>query len=385
MPHVVEINRIEELAEHRGVWASLLDRTAGATFFQSLEWLEVYWRHFGAGQRLRVLLIGGGGGQTLGIVPLVVGPEATRVGRLRFVTYPLHDWGSFYGPIAPAPAESLAAAMRYLRSAPRDWDALELRWLDEQGLAHSRQAMRAAGFQGYPTTWDRTAVVDFGSTWESYLAERPRAWRRNLRHAERELAKQGRIIHVRYRPRGMRCGDGDPRWALYDACERIARRSWQGTAADGNTLCHESVRPFLRDAHVAAAAAGAVDLNLLLLEGQPAAFVYNYCWDGQLYGLRLGFDSALSRAGVGTVLLARCIRDSFARGDRLWDLGAGSLQCKRHLQTRLLSIYRCSHYHPTALRAQILRARRWIEGRRHRGPSVFIAVGRVQDAAADTR
>ena len=41
MPNIKEINRIDELAEYRSAWQSLLTETAGATFFQSLDWLEV--------------------------------------------------------------------------------------------------------------------------------------------------------------------------------------------------------------------------------------------------------------------------------------------------------------------------------------------------------
>ena len=53
MIHVEEINDLEQLAGRRLLWNALLPQTRGATFFQSLDWLEVYWRHFGAGQRLR--------------------------------------------------------------------------------------------------------------------------------------------------------------------------------------------------------------------------------------------------------------------------------------------------------------------------------------------
>jgi CelD/BcsL family acetyltransferase involved in cellulose biosynthesis len=52
---VREINDLDGLAEYRSAWSDLLDQTPGASFFQSLDWLEVYWRHFGAGQKLRVL------------------------------------------------------------------------------------------------------------------------------------------------------------------------------------------------------------------------------------------------------------------------------------------------------------------------------------------
>ena len=38
-------------------------------------------------------------GRLAGVVPLVVACERTRLGTLRSLRYPLHGWGSFYGPI----------------------------------------------------------------------------------------------------------------------------------------------------------------------------------------------------------------------------------------------------------------------------------------------
>ena len=117
MAEVTEIRSIDDLDSYQLVWQSLLLKTRDATFFQSLDWLKVYWRHFGEDKQLRVLIISSAG-ETIGIVPLVVVTEPTRVGPVRFLTYPLHDWGSFYGPIGPNPTASLMAAMRHLRETP---------------------------------------------------------------------------------------------------------------------------------------------------------------------------------------------------------------------------------------------------------------------------
>ena len=211
--------------------------------------------------------------------------------------------------------------------------------------------MTAAGFSAYPTVWNRTAVVDFDGTWQSYWASRKGAWQRRFRHDQRRLAEKGEIQYVRYRPAGRPHHDGDPRWDLYDACEELAMRSWQGSSADGTTLSHATVRGFLREAHEAAAAQGTVDLNLLLVGGVPAAFVYGYCRGGSIYGLRRGYDAAKARSRAGNILLARTLRDSL-RGDRLYDMGVGSFESKRTFMTRAVPILRFSHFPPSPWRCK---------------------------------
>lgn len=360
MDHVLEIGEIDSLAEYRARWSALLETTPAASFFQSLEWLEVYWRHFGAAQKLRTLLVFADD-KVIGIVPLVVRTETTKIGPVRVLTYPLHDWGSYYGPIGPDAEATLTAALTHVHSTPRDWDLLELRWLGANGTDPSvtQRAMLEAGFQACPTVWNRTAIVECSGSWEAYWASRKTTWRQRFRSCERKLAHSGEVSYLRYRPAGQAHGDGLPRWDLYDACEEIARRSWQGSATNGTTLSHAAVRAYLRETHEAAAAAGALDLNLLLLGGEPVAFAYNYYWRGAVYGLRRGYDAHRARNGAGHVLMQHALRDSFSRGDHLFDLGVGALASKRPFQTRLAPILRLSHFPPMAIRAQLLRAKRW--------------------------
>lgn len=369
MTDVVEINDFSQLEQHRLLWAALLPQTRGATYFQSLDWLRAYWQHYGAEQKLRALIVSSAG-KPLGVVPLVVRREPTRIGHVRVLTYPLHDWGSFYGPLGPNASATLALALRHIRRTKRDWDLVDLRWIDADGDdgGRSAQALRAAGLPPHSKPWIKTVWIDLSQGWDTYWATRKSHWRTNVRRCERKVGQLGTVEHLRYRPLGTARGDDDPRWDLYDACEDIARRSWQGASTTGTTISHASVRPFLRDAHVAATKAGALELNVLFVAGQPAAFSYGYHYRGWTYGLRMGFDAEVSRDGLGTVLLHRMLQDSCVRGDHALDLGPGSLECKRHWQTELRTSYHSTYYARTAPKAQALRlkriARQWLDERR---------------------
>ncbi|MHB1038323.1 MAG: GNAT family N-acetyltransferase [Pirellulales bacterium] len=378
MSHVLEINDLEELGAYRLLWNSLLPETRDASFFQSLDWLEVYWRHYGRDQKLRVLVVFAGG-RPIGILPLVVRTEPTRLGPVRVLTYPLHDWGTFYSPIGPHPTATLAAGLGHVRRTGRDWDLVDLRWIDALGADRGRtvQAMRAAGFRPGRQIWTQAAMVDLRGTWAEYWAGRNARWRANVRRDERRLAEQGALTLLRYRPGGAAVGDGDPRWDLYDACEQIAGRSWQGSSETGTTLSHASIREFLRETHAAAARVGGLDLNLLLWKGQPVAFAYNYHYRGNVSGLRMGFDASRCRDGAGTVLQARILEDSFRRGDRLYDLGPGSLHCKRYWHTAIVSSFRYTHFPAADLRMQVLRLKRWLGGQ-------FASVQETRTAAQKT-
>ncbi len=363
MLRVSEVNSLEQLPELRPAWDELLAQTQGTTFFQSLAWLETFWQFYGHeyGWRLRVLLLEEDG-RPVGILPLAVILEASRVGRVRVLGYPLNGWGSFYGPIGPQPAATLEAGLRHIHDSQRDWDVLDLRWVDggiDQG--QTELAMRKAGFNCQRQVWYSSAQIELNGGWDRYWASRKSTWRSNVRRCERLLMRHGNVELVRYRPLGDVHGDGDPRWDLYEACVELAQRSWQGSSTTGTTLSHASVRDYLQAAHASAAKEGAVDINLLKLDGQPVSYAYNYHFHGWVYGVRSGYDSSIVQDGAGTVLIAKMIEDGCRRGDRLIDLGPNYLECKRNWMTRLQPALHYTYFNPARLRAQALRMKRIVK------------------------
>jgi len=367
--HVVEINSLDELIGYRADWNALFAATPRAAFFQTLDWLETYWTHFGGGQTLRVLIVYDDD-RAIGILPLCIRRERYKLGNLRVLTYPFHNWGTYYGPIGPDRAVTLAAGLSHIRRTRRNWDLLDLRWADEQlDASCTPSAMCQAGFLADRQPLAEAGVIDLHGAWEEYLAARGSKFRNNLRRWERRLGERGELTHVRYRPAGEAQGDADPNWPLYDACEEIARRSWQGSSADGTTISSDAVRPFVRAAHAAAARLGMLDLNLLLVDGEPLAFAYNYQHGGLLQGLRVGLDPTRPSDGAGNLLYMRVIESSYRLGDRQYELGIGSLEAKRFIITHTETSYRYTHF-PLSVRAQALRAKRvlkrWWNGRPER-------------------
>jgi CelD/BcsL family acetyltransferase involved in cellulose biosynthesis len=365
MIHVKEFNDPASLGELAPTWRRLLAQTPIATFFHSCDWLETYWQHFGGDQKLRVFVVRQGK-QVTGIVPMTVLREPTKLGAVRVLTYPQAYWGSYYGPIGPAPRESLRAVLGRLRRSRRDWDLLDLRFAPPTELdpARTDDELCAAGFAADERETDRTSIIDLPSSFDAYMAQRPSKWRNNHRRWLRRLKERGNLRFVRHRPLGASHGDADPRWDLYDACEAVALKSWQGSSTTGTTITHPTIRPFVRDMHVTACNAGAADVSMLLLDEQPIAFLYGYRYRGHVYGLRVGYDESVSRDGVGNILYTSVVEDSIAQGDRVIDLGPGSLEAKRALISRIVPIFRRTYGNPYSWRGLLWRAKRAWDARR---------------------
>lgn len=354
MAAIQEYNCIGELAELRPAWEALLELTPNASFFQSLDWLETQWRHLGAKRKLRVIVTREHG-QITGILPLNVRFGKPYFGSPATLSFPFENWGSFFDPIGPEPFATFVTAMDYIRRAPRDYDVIELSPLRLTGEQLSSLDNHCV------TPCASVGLIDLNTTWAEYWESRRKDHnrRRNVERCERRLAEQGTLTYVRYRPAGALHSDAQPRWDLYDACEGLARKSWQSGLDDGNTLSHPRVSRFLRDVHVAAANAGCLDLNLLCLNDRPIAFLYGYHYRGTVELIRTGFDPDLAAMAPGNALWTRVIRDSFERCDRTIDLGPTCLDYKRFWITRVESTYQYRMY-PWHPRCQLLRAAFWL-------------------------
>lgn len=363
MSNVIELNNIDELKDYRADWNRLLAVSPGGSFFQSPDWLEVYWRHFSEKQYLRVFVVRNAD-EITGVVPLCVRRITTKFGPCSILTFPFDDWGSVYGPISADPEATLTTVLDDVLQSRRDWDLIDLRCVDRDhfdGGATERafQSLQMP-FEIFP--WNETMYINLDQTWENYLATRPRKARQTYLRAERKVAEDGEIEFLRYRPKGEAYGDADPRWDLYEQCLQVAGNSWQAASTDGTTLTHEKVAGFFRDSYESAVRAGAMDLNLISLSGRPAAFSFNYYHNGRLDGLKMGFDAQVSRNGLGRLLLGRMIHDSMDRGDLLLDMGCGAQDAKKYWYTSVEKGYRYVNYATTSPVGQVLKLSHQVAG-----------------------
>ncbi len=359
MARVIELNSLDALEAYRFVWHRLWEETRRADFFLSYDWFAIYWRHFGHDKQMRVLLVESEG-EIVGILPLVVLRRPTPLGPIRTLTYPLDDWGGFYGPVGSRPTATLLPALRHVADSCGGCEIIDLRWVDggrTDGL-RTPAAMRQVGMTPIAQPWMEYPLIETGEGWDALQRTRSPERRREMERQLRRLRERYNVRLVRHRPGGRGRHETDPRWDLFNACVAIAEKSWQGKQESGATLAHPATRDFLRDLHASAVQLGCVDVSILYLDDQPAAYAYNYVHQGRIIGLRMGYDPSRRADGPGTALMRLMIEDSCRRGDVEFDLGPGRSRFKDYWATQVAVSYRYTCY-SESFRGRLLRLRRW--------------------------
>lgn len=357
MLHVREINQFSELTALRDTWDRLLRLTPRYSFFQTLEWLEAAWGHYPQ-QRLRALVVERAG-DVMGIVPFCVRTERRRLGSVQVLTYPLDDWSTFYGPISAEPQMAMRAALRHLDATPRDWDLLDLRYVDQAAPEYMTigETLREQGARFRIRPRMEVRFCQMAGGWEAYCESRSRNWRRQMRRDIEVLEKIGPVELVRYRPAAGGSGRDARTIEVYEICAEIAAKSWQADAASQSTLSSPRVRDLLLEVHCGAAALGMLDTNILTVGGRPVAFNYNYVAEGRTYGLRAGFDPTAELEHCGRILLYKMLEDSFRRGDEEYSFGPGRQAYKDRFATEMRLAYTFRAYSSGSLKSRLLRWR----------------------------
>ena len=356
---VREVTSLQGLEDLKDDWDRLLAETTGGTWLQSYDWFTTHRRLYCRSTGMRVLVVEDAG-RPIGIVPLVLKSVPTSLGEIACLTWPTDDWGSFYGPVTADPTFVLIHALQYLRWAPRDWDVLELRNVDLDGLDRGRTktAIEACSMTSHESVWDEAAIVELNRAKGEFTASLPKFQRQKLARTASRLEQRGPLEFVHCRAGAK---DAEQLRELYAECEQVASRSWQAGSTSGISVCQPHARGFLQTIHEVAVAAGAADMALLRLNGEPIAFICGVQHNGHGVLLQTGREAGDELAGAGELVMSRWL-DSCARlGDRVVDLGVGSPETKRPWITRPAQSYRYTKFSTLSPRAQLLTWSSWLK------------------------
>ncbi|PQO26455.1 GNAT family N-acetyltransferase [Blastopirellula marina] len=354
---IVEVNDVAQLARYASAWDDLHARTPDATFFQTWEWLAVSWKHFPRRQKLRLIVVLEED-VPVGFVPFCVREQTYRVGNLRVLSYPLEDWGPFFGPVGVDHVACFRLAIEHVLQSGCDWDLIDLRYLREQ--CESFDEFRSVLSNRRQVFYDRprmvAPVVELHGDWDAYVAAKSKNWRRTMRRERSQIDKLGEVRLESYRT-DPAAGQIDTRPDLWSDCLQAAQRSWQATSSLGAAFCSPAVLPVLEELHQVACRRGMIDMNVLYLNDSPVAFLHSYYCRGEVYALRSGYDASCPATGLGTVLLYEVVRRSFEQGDHRINLGPGTQDYKMRFATDAWRAINFTHYSTWSLRSQTLRLR----------------------------
>ena len=320
MTAVEEISTLEGLEALSGSWEEAQARSAPDNVFATFEWAVAWWRHFGAGRRLRVLTLRDGGGPP-SILPLWEGPlwrSWTPFRRIQLLGTGLSDRLDLL--LGGDPAGNAEVALRHLLARPSRWDVLDLRELPEGSPAVEavRTAAARLALECEITPDSESRYIPIESDWETFFSTRfGRRWRRTLRHNARRLETDCGPVSTTF--------DAAPDGALLMSRLAAMPQEDQYHGIDRRSIfASPAKRAFFEEIAQRFWGRGWLRVGVLELQGQLAAFRYGFRYAGKHFDYFTGFHRDYAKVSPGAVLLAQVIEDCFRQGMREVDFLRGT-------------------------------------------------------------
>ncbi len=330
---IQELTRPEQFAEHRLLWRTLQAQTPRGTFFQSREWLDHYLRQQGDAVQLRTLVVSIGP-QPIGILPLVIRKITTRLGTLRALMCPWADGMGAVGPIGRDRTATLWGALKHLADAPRDWDLIDLRDIDQHlDRGRTANAFRLAKLTVIRRTSAEAAAVNLADLDAGQVFLQ----RRLLQTAERDLWRRGPWEHI-----------------VVSATDLTTRNIFDAAWAMIENLPPTTVRTRLRETALVAAEAGVLRMQILRQHGRTHGCLLTVAGNQRVDVLY----AAASEEASERVLVGRLLFDDVLNRSPEVYFGPDYARLAASWDPQPRALGRLTHFSQQHPRAQMLRLAR---------------------------
>lgn len=296
-------------------WNELLERS-NHDIFSTWEWLSIWWRHFGNGKRL-IILLAEENGELIGIAPLMYSVQ-TMFGLRRGII-------EFIGPESPIDPpvtysnfiisrehdKCLLKFFEYLNTLTEKWSSIELYNIsgDPKSLIGLTKITNSA------KPGNICLFTKLPNSNDAFLNALKRKDRKEFRRNLRRLQKDGSKLElVNYSEENQITKGMNILFFIHQ--KRWTARGFPGKFSDPNfrSFCLNIAESFSKK--------GWLGLYSLELSGKPVASLFGFKYKSKYYAYDTGMDPAYGSYGVGSLLflnvMNRCIVDGMNEFDFMW-------------------------------------------------------------------
>lgn len=294
-----------ELRRMEPEWEALWRRAPGATPFQSPYWLLPWLQHFG-GEELYTVIVRGSD-ELAALAPLYIVRDEDSDESLGMLL------GTGVSDYLDALADDQTAA-----EIARTMGAADCQMWDLQQLRPSSPLLNAPTPDGWSESREAMIpcpVLRLGGDGELGSTH----FRKKLRYYRRCLERTGDVVYESATEASL----DELLTSLYE----LHAARWRARGQDG-VLGDAVIQRFHRDVAPRMLAAGALRLHAIRLDGRIVAVFYGFAHQGTTYYYLSGYDPALDKLSIGTLIVAQAVEQAVAEGGHTFDFLRGAEEYK---------------------------------------------------------
>lgn len=298
---ICSLTRFNEIAP---AWDDLCGRALVSYPMLTHAWLDSWWRAFGDGSEMRVLLVWCGE-QLVGGAPFAIRGDTAFGRQRRILGMFANSWVDRIHVLLTEPASPVVDSMvAHLARIRREFDLIELAPLDAaESQTHLLIAALRREFRIGTEEHLQSPYLKLPEEWEELIQGLSSSFRQTVRRKVRKVETMPGV--------SMRIARDASCMA---AIETVSLESWQhdqGTSMASS----EQIRGFYARIIQAAAIKGTLRCAIMESDGEPVAFEFNLVHRSTLHNFKLGFRKQYAELSTGIVLKARVLKDAVSGAD----------------------------------------------------------------------
>jgi CelD/BcsL family acetyltransferase involved in cellulose biosynthesis len=303
------------------IWNRVLEKSRSNNIFLTWEWISTWWKHFGEGRKLLVLLLKKDG-RIIGIVPLMYAQKKMNLvslGMIEFIGVGLADYSDLI--LTEEEEDCINAIFDFLERLHLEWDVMDLRHIPGNSDT-ANMIQRVGRKRGYPIVRKETICqyVPLDRSWEEYYRTLSAKMRKNLSSSLRKC----NTICMKHIEDAKDLKD-----SMQDFFNIYAK--WLGQRHDDVPL--DNLDGFLIDLAYAFLERGWLNLSFILLDKRPISSHFSFIYDNVFYSYQTPWDESYSNYDIGNLHNMFLLEYSMKNGLKKFDFLRGDEPYKARWKT----------------------------------------------------
>lgn len=296
---IEDFNQFLSLKEE---WNKLLSESDSNTLFLTHEWLSVWWKNLGKGNKLFILCVKEDG-KILAIAPFMCSKGTLMKLPVKKIEFIGAGWG--YGGIilTTKKKECLQTILEYIKKFGQEGILVLSQFSNSQeSMDVLVDTLKKSSFL-YLVEKRLIPYIPLEGSWDEYFNSKSSMFRKRVRQKERQLRRRGQVSFGRYN------GSMDVSEIMEKVFE-ISLKSWkakQGTAIASEFL----VKNFYLDLANVFYKKGWLDITILEVNSKPIAYQFGACYQQKYFDIDIAFDLSYSSVSPGNQLSFFVLRSLF--------------------------------------------------------------------------
>lgn len=306
------IDNISDLYALKDKWNQLLEGNSGFTVFQTWLWHVLWWKHFGAHNRLYVITISEYNGNLIGIAPFYLYKDEMLRSTLAFIGgEDVTDYKDFI--VASGCDQTFFTALSsYLKEHNNEWDQLYLSHMPDTYHFLDTISQFFHNWRIDRVQSEVCPVIELPGSWNAYLKNLGKKTRHELKRKINKLERE-----VRWTMVITEHHDLEKAVSSFVRVHKLSR-------IDKSLFMDNKKAGFFLDIAKAFSDYNMFELPALYINGAVAASLFCFIHGKTVYIYNSGYDPAYSKWSPGIVLISLYIQKCIEEGKTSLDFLRGN-------------------------------------------------------------